>query len=427
MECLNARIPYAQWRLHVFRQLLGNSRFPAIGHGTRRSISSTPRLRTNNAEDAPKPEQSDNSNEISKKLPPSKRLPQSPLIAHPRPGPEKNRKRRPTIQESAELNKNPWAVALASPIRMCGVTGVRLPAAFLGEWGLVQQPEADKLHFMPVGHMQDSLQNTRPPNSMPSDIPDTENVENHELSSDGTDESKSSTVNTQNPLVQQNNQQGRQLLLRIVESLPILRLITVPLAKKSGKKPAVLKLLPFRWKHPQGPIKASEERKLNWMSNAPDIVLESMRKQVYKKLAAASTKFKRLGKPNGVWRAVDLHEYSDSALEEALGRLKPFERMGCGGLLLLGPKADGTVSEPIGSCPDSITLPQTGSKIPVFDLPSLLSESHMATLRESHPQFQRSALFFRPDEEVTVDAMISLWKLKRLLAKLELKSSSLLF
>ncbi|KAJ5306486.1 hypothetical protein PENANT_c031G10528 [Penicillium antarcticum] len=421
MECLHSRIPYAKWRLHAFQQLLASSRLPATAHATKRSISTTPRRQNKSAHDAPAFERTNINNATSDTLPPSKRLPQSPLITHPRPGPEKNRKRRPTMHETDQLSKNPWAVALASPIRMCGVTGARLPTALLGKWGLVQQQETEQLHFMPVGLMQDLLQNNRPPNSNHSDILATVDVKGQQSELDVSSENKSPTVDTPSPLVQQNNKQGRQLLLRITELLPLLRSISAPLSRKSGKKPAVLKLLPFRWKHPQGPIKASEEQKLNWMSNAPDIVLQSMRNVVYRKLDAASTKFKRLGKPNGVWRAVDLHEYSESAVEDALGCLKPFERMECGGLLLLGSNADGLASQSSVPCPDSVTLPQTESKVPVFDLSSLLSESDLIQLRESHPQFQRTALFFRPDEEVTIDAMIYLWKLKRLLVKLDLE------
>ncbi|KAJ6009597.1 hypothetical protein N7522_004613 [Penicillium canescens] len=421
MECLNPRIPYAKWRLHAFRQLFASSRFPATAHATNRGISTTPRRQNKSADEAPELEKTDSNNASPNSIPPSKRLPQSPLLTHPRPGPEKNRKRRPTTHETDQLSKNPWAVALASPIRMCGVTGARLPAALLGEWGLVRQQETDQLHFMPVGLLQDSLQHNKAPNSKrSSDVTTAEDIEDQKVDADVSGESKSPTADTPTPLVQQNNQQGRQLLLRIVELLPLLRLMSVPLSKKGGKKPAVLRLLPFRWKHPQGPIKASEEQKINWMSNIPDIVLQSMRRHVCKKLDAASNKYKHVGKFNGVWRAVDLHEYSDSAVEDALGRLEPFERMECGGLLLLGSKPDGASPGSNGSYLDSVALPQTGSQIPVFDLPSLLSESDLAKLRESHPKFQHTALFFRPDNEMTIDAMISLWRLKRLLAKLDL-------
>ena len=64
---------------------------------------------------------------------------------------------------------------------------------------------------------------------------------------------------------------------------------------------------------------------------------------------------------------------------------------------------------------DSVALTQTGSKVPVFDLSVLLSESDIKKLRESHGQFQHTALFFRPEEQLGIDAMISLWKIKRLL------------
>jgi hypothetical protein len=216
-----------------------------------------------------------------------------------------------------------------------------------------------------------------------------------------------------------NKHTGRQLVLRITELLPLIRCITEPLSKKSAKKPPVARLLPFRWKHPQGPVTTSEEKKLLWLGNSPEILLQGMRRDVCKKLGVALAKYKRVGTPNGVWKALDLPEYSDAGLADGLGQLEMFDRIQSGGVLLLGSDS------PVGGSQanislDSVTLSQTGSNVPVFDLSALLSVSDLQALREAHEQFKHSALFFRPDDKMGIDAMVSLWKIKRLLGDTDL-------
>ncbi|CAI7605282.1 unnamed protein product [Penicillium crustosum] len=394
MECVGTRIPYAKWRLSAFRQLLATSQAQAASRGI-----STSR-QTDQLSEIILETKTDNSNPNS--IPPSQRLPQSPLLTRPRSGIEKNRKRRPTTQEEADLLKNPWAVMLASPARMCSVTAARLPSALMGTWGLVRQPNSDKLHMMPVGLLQDSLQ-SKPTIPGQQESPDIEN--------EGQEEDVSPIPTSLD------KQTGRQLVLRIAEILPLIQSISAPLSKKGGKRPPIMRLLPFRWKHPQGPVTAHEEKRIIWSKDTPEFMLRGMRDVVVKKLDAVLEKYKRVGTPNGVWRALDLPEYSDAALKEALGSLERFGRMECGGVLLLGSKdyaVAGHKSQSSGSL-DSVALTQTGSKVPVFDLSVLLSESDIKKLRESHGQFQHTALFFRPEEQLGIDAMISLWKIKRLL------------
>lgn len=407
MECVGTRIPYAKWRLSAFRQLLATSQAQAASRGI-----STSR-QTDQLNEITLGTKTDNSNPNS--VPPSQRLPQSPLLTRPRSGTEKNRKRRPTTQEEADLLKNPWALMLASPARMCSVTGARLPSALMGTWGLVRQPNSDKLHMMPVGLLQDSLQSNKtkklgsspePTISGQQETPDPEKQGQEE------DPLDTSPIPTS-----PDKQTGRQLVLRIAEILPLIQSISAPLSKKGGKRPPIMRLLPFRWKHPQGPVTAHEEKRIVWSEDTPEFMLRRMRDVVVKKLGAVLEKYKRVGTSNGVWRALDLPEYSDAALKEALGSLERFDRMECGGVLLLGSKNSATAghtSQSSGSL-DSVALTQTGSKVPVFDLSVLFSESDMNKLRESHGQLQHTALFFRPEEQLGIDAMISLWKIKRLL------------
>lgn len=143
-----------------------------------------------------------------------------------------------------------------------------------------------------------------------------------------------------------------------------------------------------------------------------------MRADVCKKLGYVFGKYKHINTKNGVWSSLDVSEYSDAALGEALGKLEPFDRMECGGVLLLG--SNSAISNEDGaqakSFLDTCALSQTGSNVPVFDLSVLLSDSDLQTLRKTHGQLAHSALFFRPDDKAGIMAMISLWKIKRLLA-----------
>jgi hypothetical protein len=258
--------------------------------------------------------------------------------------------------------------------------------------------------------MQDSLQNSKPqsPDLKPPSISG-DQFQPPEAELQDKEANEASTVEFPVPAVR-NKPTGRQLLLRIADLMSLIRPITEPLSKKGGKRAPVTRLLPFRWKSPHGPVTAGEERRLLWLSNTPEILLQGMRKDVCTKLGAVLAKYKRVGAPNGVWRVLDVPEYSDSALKEAVGQMNLFERIQCGGVLLLGPK----------SSLDSVTLTQTASNVPVFDLSVLLSESDLQTLRESHGQLEHNALFFRPDDKAGIDAMLSLWKIKRLLSENDL-------
>ena len=78
----------------------------------------------------------------------SDRLPQSPLVrALDREKPQKQKSK--GIYKN-ELVDNPWARMLASPIRYCSVTGVRLPSDLLVPWGLVRKPGTQDVYFMPA-------------------------------------------------------------------------------------------------------------------------------------------------------------------------------------------------------------------------------------------------------------------------------------
>ena len=87
-------------------------------------------------------------------------LPVSPLVqAFER---DRAPKSLPKGAEKEALASNPWANMLASPVRLCTATGVRLPKDLLVPWGLVKHPATEKVYFMPTELAElDSLKDKR--------------------------------------------------------------------------------------------------------------------------------------------------------------------------------------------------------------------------------------------------------------------------
>lgn len=145
----------------------------------------------------------------------------------------------------------------------------------------------------------------------------------------------------------------------------------------------------------------------------PDFVLAQMRRTVVKGLRKASERYTKVDDLKGVWRAFEMGESSETALVEGVQTLQRLERMGNGAVLYLGhgPSQNEGGHPASSTLPEFVTLPQTDSKVPVFDLTRLLSPVDLEEIRAVHPRFQNSALFYRPADPETVEAMLTLWKL----------------
>lgn len=212
------------------------------------------------------------------------------------------------------------------------------------------------------------------------------------------------------------------LKLRIVDRLPLLKQLTKPLSRSTGgKKSPLVKLIPQRWKHPFGPMTNQEDRLLVWRGDMPDFVFGRLRKDALKKLKrACSENGQERSAADRVWSVVGLDGDSGGALVEALKGIETVERMSSGAVLIMCQKSQtenqsewfGESQKRVSNFPDYVTLPQVQSKIPVFDLSILLSESDMEALRAYDQRFQTTALFLRPDDTTAVDAVLALWKLK---------------
>ena len=138
----------------------------------------------------------------------------------------------------------------------------------------------------------------------------------------------------------------------------------------------------------------------------PDFVLGQMRKDVMRKLKRAIHADKEGDTTRRVWSVVEVTGQSGEDLTAALNNVEPIEGMGSGAVLVLGRQADAP------RFPSYVTLPQVQSKVPVFDLSVLMSDGDLEQLRDLDSRFQSTALFLKPDDSLTVDALLALWKLQ---------------
>ncbi|KAL2008851.1 hypothetical protein VTN00DRAFT_7045 [Thermoascus crustaceus] len=461
MSCPHRCLSYASWRLQIFRQIFLSTSELRSGKTFRRSISSThqawdsaptqgkPKRRRGRPRRVDKSEDTVSRNDSTAETArPSQLLPQSPLITHARDPREKVRKKRASKEDIDRLRRNPWAVALASAPRMCSATSTRLPKAFLGDWGMVRRPNSDTLWFMPIGLLKDELKAAEAAGA----VEKAENENKTEDESIGTaiaeDKATDSKSKTRDNTSKKKNRPLRLLTLRLLDRLLLIKECTSQfMSSSSSKKARLSKIIPFRWKYPLGPITSREEKNMVWREDMPSFVLKNMRKEAVKELEKVCWQDGNLNTADGVWRVIELREANEAALIEGLKGMQHLENMEWGGVLIMGPDSEAqstssssgpetgeeTSEDPSSpspspdpqtqlphpeSCsfaspfPDYVHLPQRGRKVPVFDLTVLLSDADRAELRRRHPRFRNNALFFRPGGNITVDAMLALWRLK---------------
>jgi hypothetical protein len=78
---------------------------------------------------------------------------------------ERRVKEQATAEARRRLQDNPWAEWLASPVRMCQATGLRLPNKLLIGWNYVRNPKDDRVYMMPeelanMSHLDPGARNT---------------------------------------------------------------------------------------------------------------------------------------------------------------------------------------------------------------------------------------------------------------------------
>ena len=175
----------------------------------------------------------------------SRRLPVSPLVQAFERG--KARKSLPKGADEEHLANNPWATMLASPVRLCSATGVRLPADLLVPWGLVKNPATAELYLMPtelaeLGSLKDKR---RPTKSSPPVLTKRATIakvtcSNQERGSPAFSvnaDSDSGTEEMQGDPVTNDNQNSHAVLAT--------RLDEKPLVTEPSKRSTLIYMLPF--------------------------------------------------------------------------------------------------------------------------------------------------------------------------------------
>ncbi|KAK2801365.1 hypothetical protein FQN50_007750 [Emmonsiellopsis sp. PD_5] len=324
-------------------------------------------------------------------------LPKSPIVSRLEQR-SLRKKARGTKDELERLKHNPWAQALASPIRMCSATGARIPRLLLHQWGLVQHPTTGALWLMPVNLVQQELQK-----AAAKIIPPTKD--------DGDDAL---------PIPARSSFPG----LCIANSIGLLERMNAV-----KQKLLTARLIPAEWKAPAGPI--PQKAALVWRQDMPGFVLRHMRDMA----VAEVKKIKELepaGRAEGDWTVLEMESVNGNALRESLAAVKDLENANCGVVIVLRrdeptsapetdpettessnrPPAESSSQSPshLPQLPEYLDLPQ-GSKVPVYDLTRLLTREQIEALREHGEIFNKPALFCRPGTRAPNPLIFTLFNL----------------
>lgn len=382
-------------QIHTARRQQGR-RFLSAARTLRNHVGDNKKTSSSNEnENSLSPQHDDPSNTR-----PSASLPQSPLaaLAESHISGKKVYKDKGTKADHNRLRNNPWAVALASPPRYCSVTRMRMPTEFLTDMGLIRRVTASdeeqvrlknygSLWWMPTKLVQEEIK--------ASVHPEQRNINRF--------------VSKGNPRV--------------------IRMVTRALAydrypKWVGRTGTHLlvktrSIIPTAWKDENPKSSGVDFSELIWRDDMASFVFKHMAKQVTKALQEACRYEKIKQDSADLWRELPLPEMTVSALSEFLKGVE-MKDMGTGGVIILGDLAapsedhsrDAFKSAFTSTFPDYITIPQTGTMAPVYDLSVMLSRSDLEALRQSNPRFNQRALYFRPDGPKSTEAMLALWKLK---------------
>ena len=179
---------------------------------------------------------------------PSDSLPKSPY----RHVPVRKTKAVSRGADKRRLADNPWANMLASPVRCCTATGVRMPRDLLVPWSLIRNPRDEKIYHMPV----DLVEEDRPKST---EEPESAGIEGGSANLEPPTSGPGSSTTLPSP-----SQDTESILPRpktyILPYAPLIDhlthvLTTIPRSPLDGtpkqrctKPGAVARLIPHRWK-----------------------------------------------------------------------------------------------------------------------------------------------------------------------------------
>ncbi|KAK4240164.1 hypothetical protein C8A03DRAFT_31731 [Achaetomium macrosporum] len=314
------------------------------------------------------------------------------------------------------LARNPYAKALATPVRRCPITGANLPSFFLQRFVLVSHPETGKPWFMPHG-----LDSKAPDTRDEASEGDYAELQSAEEQSSGTVDETTQDARTEQELESPTQDTPSRMEM---SQEPAESAVKARKATKTGPTGYVLsrqallqgfqelnsvyfngykKLL--RMSSSGGTNLGAVLGSANWHSEMDAVVLELMRRRVFDALLFFAKKSGEEGRKY----VVKCERWND---------VKALKHRGC--LLFLG--------LPEGATPDSV--PQyapprlsvmdvgpvkLGSKLAVHNLHVLLGEERIARLRQESELLRDGSLFLL-GRQATLNLQMLLWKLQGYMA-----------
>jgi hypothetical protein len=319
-----------------------------------------------------------------------------------KPPPNKN----PTSFQKL-VAKNPYAIALATPVRTCRVTSVVLPRYFLQDFNLIAHPQTKEPWWMPG-----SLARKFSPRDGPESILEPDEVENKEISS-GKELNAKKLVTAEDTTPGKTgsaigySSEGRPLSTRHIGPCSYV-LSREPVVAQFSRRESLGQQLNTVF----GGRLREQKSLLKVVRNArvrPDIdafMLELLRRRVVE----------------GLEYLVQLGSYVRPCCgweDATMPSRQPGAILWVGPVLGQGP-GDANNESQTGVPPEFATVDIRNinkQKIPVYNLEVLLGRDHLQALREKSSIFERELLIIKHKRRA-VDIQLLLWKLQGYVAKL---------
>ncbi|KAI4203962.1 MAG: hypothetical protein LQ348_001345 [Seirophora lacunosa] len=299
-------------------------------------------------------------------------LPLSPLI-DPKLQAARNRYKARKPEPSREpsefqkkLAKNPYALALATPVRNCAITGVRLPNQFLLDFGLAPHPRTGKPWQMPRLVLDSNVTVLG--------------------------EATSSTHTSQLPTTTSSNTDpgamfpSRRPARPVAGSYIVSQRNAVKFMSEIRRR-SYMQMVPYRWKLDT----RFKTDNIVWREDMDEFVLDLMRRKVFRLLGYLSSR------PAAYITAC--HKYQDIQKKHQPGAV----------LWLGNPNGDeNTKEEP--PPPYAMVKYRSAGNIPVYNLPMLLGPYFLDQLRGSKELFG-GALVVIKQKRNSLESLMHLWKM----------------
>ncbi|KAL8781549.1 MAG: hypothetical protein Q9203_000234 [Teloschistes exilis] len=285
----------------------------------------------------------------------------------------KTRKPEPSSEPSEfqkKLQKNPYAQALATPVRSCALTGARLPSYFLLDFGLALHPRTGKPWQMPKLAIDSHTASLHKPLHPDDDL------EQGESASSKTDTNDDAASNSRKSprAVAGSHILSQRSSLKFMSSL---------------KQRTMSQLIPLRWKQ-DGRFKAQE---IIWREDMDTFVLELMRKKIVKLLKYLSSRPAAYITPC-------------EGFQDIKKKHQP------GAVVWLGEPGShsNSIAEAEGPTPYAMVEHRSSRRIPIYNIPALLGPEYLILLRDAGKSFDKTFAVIK-QKRSTLEVQLQLWKL----------------